>query len=240
MKKYGGYIILGLLALMIGLIISIQIKTTPGDYTGALVPLQKVQGLNYELQKARKEKDAAIQQLAQLEAKLKEIESSQADEDILVKNLVADLDKYKMIAGVVDVKGPGVIITIDDPPAQDSGSYEGSVIMYNYELLTNLVNRLNDAGAEAVSINGQRYISTTEISLAGNNVLINSTPTAPPYTVKAIGNPDTLNSSLNIRFGIVDTMVKGYNLQVKVEKSNEIIIPGYHDAIRFRYAVAIQ
>lgn len=240
MKRYSGHIVLGLLALMIGLIISIQIKTTPRSYPGALIPLQKVQGLNYELQKVRKEKDAATQQIVQLEAKLKKIESSQTNEDDTYKNLVSDLDKYKMIAGVVDVKGPGIDIIIDDPPAEAGNQSDSSVIMYHYELLTELVNRLNDAGAEAISINGQRYISTTEIVLAGTNVLINSTPTAPPYTVKAIGNSTTLESTLNMRFGIIDQMKKGYGLQVKVEKRNEIVIPGYNDVIKFRYANAVK
>lgn len=61
--------------------------------------------------------------------------------------------------------------------------------MLRSDLLLSLVNKMKDAGAEAISINGQRIITTTEISLAGNNVNINTVPTAPPYVIKAIGNP---------------------------------------------------
>ena len=98
------------------------------------------------------------------------------------------------------------------------------------------VNKLNEAGAEAISINEQRIVSKTEISLAGSNVNINSVPTAPPFIIKAIGDKDTLEATLNIRFGIVYTMREQYSLQISVKKQDEIIIPRYNGIIKFRYA----
>jgi uncharacterized protein YlxW (UPF0749 family) len=94
---------------------------------------------------------------------------------------------------------------------------------------------MKDAGAEAISINGQRMIVTTEISLAGDNVNINTVPTAPPYIIKAIGNPDTIESTLTIRFGIIEQM-KSYGLRINIEKKKEIEIPRYSGIIKYRYA----
>lgn len=208
---------------------------------GGLVPIQKAQGLAADLKKVREEKEILVEELTALETKIKEIEESESKDDILIRNLVSELDKYKMISGMTEVEGPGVIITVDDPPADDVNNFSDmSLIMYNYDLLLSLINKLNDAGAEAISINEQRIVAITEISLAGSNVNINSTPTAPPFTIKAIGNPDTLDSTLNIRFGIIDQMVNRYNLQVKVQKSDEINIPRYNDIIKFRYAVPVE
>lgn len=240
LKKKSGQIVIGLVALLVGLSISVQIHSMQGDVVGGgLVPIQKAQGLAAELKKVREEKENLMDELANLESKIKEIEDSEAKEDILIRNIVSELEKYKMISGMKAVKGPGVVVTIEDPP-QEEMEYAESVIMYNYNLLLILINKLNDAGAEAISINGQRYVSITEISLAGTNVNINSVPTAPPFVIRAIGNPDTLDSTLNIRFGIIDQMRNKYALQVKVEKEDEITIPRYNDVIKFRYAVPVE
>ena len=241
MKTKSGQIVIGFLALIIGLSISVQIHSMDGDVIGGgLVPVQKAQSLAQELQNVRDEKAILIEELTSLETKIKEIEEAESKDDILIRNLVSELDKYKMISGMTAVKGPGVTITVDDPTEDELDYSEMSVIMYNYDLLLSLINKLNDAGAEAIAINDQRIVAITEISLAGSNVNINSIPTAPPFLIKAIGNPDTLESTLNIRFGIVDQMRNRYNLQVKTQKSDEITIPRYNDIIKFRYAVPVE
>lgn len=239
MKKFSGTIVIGLLALFIGLVISIQITTTQGSDPGGLVPLAKAQGYLEQLKQVRAEKDDAMQELNKLEERLDKIEKEKSDEDFFLKGVVSDLEKYKMAAGVIDVQGPGVIITVDDPlpTADNSGDY--SVIMLRSDLLVSLVNRMKDAGAEAISINGQRVIATTEISLAGENVNINTVPTAPPYVIKAIGNPDTIESTLTIRFGIVEQM-KSYGLRIDIDKKDKIEIPRYSGIIKYRYAKPVE
>ncbi|NLY71477.1 MAG: DUF881 domain-containing protein [Clostridiales bacterium] len=240
MKNKSGIIVITVIAVLIGLIISIQISTTDSSDIGGLIPVAKAQGLELELKKLRAEKEAIMQEYLELEARLKEIELKNLSDDALLQEATRDLEKYKMSSGVVDVKGPGIIVTVDDPPPTEDNPGDGySIIMLRYDLLLSLVNKLKEAGAEAISINGQRIISVTEISLAGDNVNINTVPTAPPYTIKAIGNPDTLSSTLSIRYGIVDTMRKNFGLVVDIVKQEEIEIPRYSGAIKFRYAKPI-
>lgn len=237
MKKTSGIIVMTALAVLIGLIISIQIRTTESSDIGGLIPVAKAKGLEQELRELRAEKDAIMQEYLDLEERLAEIEEENLSDDALLQSATKDLEKYKIGAGVVDVIGPGVIVTVDDPvPTEDNPGDGYSTIMLRYDLLLSLVNKLKDAGAEAISINGQRIIATTEISLAGDNVNINTVPTAPPYTIKAIGNPDTLDSTLTIRYGIVETMRNTYGLQVEILKQEELEIPRYSGVIKFRYA----
>ena len=235
MRKFSGIIVIGFMALFIGLVISIQITTTQGSDQGGLVPVAKAQGYLEQLKQVRTEKDAAMEELNILEERLAQIEKEKADEDFFLKGIVSDLEKYKMAAGIVDVKGPGVVVTVDDPIPTEEYSNEYSIIMLRYELLLSLVNKMKDAGAEAISINGQRIIVTTEISLAGDNVNINTVPTAPPYIIKAIGNPETVESTITIRFGIIETM-KNYGLRVNIQKKDEIEIPRFSGIIKYRYA----
>lgn len=238
MKKYSGMIVVGLLALFIGLVISIQITTTQGSYQGGLISIAQVKVYETQLRQVRAEKDLVLEELARLEERLDQIEKEKADEDFFLKGLLSDLDKYKLAAGVVDTAGPGVVVTIEDPLPPDgfADSYMDSVIMYNYELLLSLVNKMKDAGAEAISVNGQRITATTEISLAGDNVNINTVPTAPPYIIKAIGDPETLESTLTIRFGIVEQMKKNYGLRITIEQKAKLEVPRYSGIVKFRYA----
>ena len=236
MKKNSGFIVLGILAMCIGLILSTQLQMTAGGDQGGLVPLAKVKGYESELKVVKDEKEAVTHELMELEARLHAIESEKAEEDAFINGLVTDLDKYKLSAGVVDVEGPGVLVTIKDPVNDDEYQQGFSTIMYNYDLLLSLVNKLKEAGAEAISINEQRIAATTEISMAGTNVNINGTATAPPYYIKAIGNPDTLHDAINIRSGVIETMKIKYNLIVTTEKKDSIAIPRYTGTIKFKYA----
>lgn len=240
MKKYSGMIVVGFLALCIGLVISIQITTTQGSDQGGLIPIAQAKVYETQLKQVRAEKDLAIVELTELEERLAQIEKEKADEDFFLKGVVSDLEKYKMAAGVVDAVGPGVVVTIEDPLPPDgfADNYMDSLIMYNYEFLLSLVNRMKDAGAEAISVNGQRITTTTEISLAGDNVNINTVPTAPPYIIKAIGNPDTLESTLTIRFGIIEQM-KSYGLRISIEKKAKLEVARFSGIIKYRYAKAV-
>lgn len=237
MKKHGGTIFLGILAIGIGLMISIQINTTQGMEAeqGGLVPVSQIRAQETELSKLRKENSQLTQELIALEERLMKLQEDKAKEDDSLQAVLADQEKYKLAAGVVEVKGPGVIITLEDPAVDEEIGDSYSELIYRYDLILELVNRLREAGAEAISINGHRIVNTTEISLAGDNVNINGTPTAPPYAVKAIGKPDTMESALTIRFGILEQM-QNYGIRTDMIRQDEIVIPRYSGVITFRYA----
>ena len=231
------------LALVIGLIISIQLNTSDAHDQGGLIPIPiaQVDALEQQLKEVRREKEAILAEYLELEQRLKEIEEKNLSDDAFIQSAMKELERYRMAAGVLDVKGPGVIITVDDPiPTEENPGDGYSTIMIRYDLLLALVNKLKDAGAEAISINGQRIIAKTEIRLAGDNVNIHTVPTAPPYTIKAIGNPDTLEGALTIRYGIVENMRNNYGLQVSIAKQEEIEIPRYNGVLRFLYAKPVE
>jgi uncharacterized protein YlxW (UPF0749 family) len=237
MKSWKKQLAVGIVYVVLGLVLALQFRSVQYDYLEGAASAQKAQELVGKVKKMREEKEQLLNEVNILESKIKSIEEAESKDNVLVRNISAELNKYKMISGLNSVKGPGVVITIDDPPKDPELPSDISVIMYNYDLLLSLINRLNEAGAEAISINDQRIISRTEITLAGSNVNINSVPTAPPFTIKAIGNADTLESALNVRFGIIDQMKsERYNLQVTVKKQNEVMIPRYNEVIKFRYA----
>jgi uncharacterized protein YlxW (UPF0749 family) len=222
---------------LIGVVLSAQIGAQNSGQRG-LVLITQTQMYKEELQKVQEEKESAGKQLLEYESRIDEIEKDEAGKSAYLKSLVEDVDKYKIDAALTDVKGPGIKITIMDPVLLEENLLEKdeSIIMSNCDLLISLVNKLKSAGAEAISINGQRILATTEIIFVGDNVNINTVPTAPPYLIKAIGDPDALEYALTIRYGIAELMRQSYSLQVTVEKQEEVTIPRYNRIINFRYA----
>lgn len=235
MKYVKGKIALGVLCAILGLVISLQFKTVKGN-TGGLLSTQKAQQLGLELKELRREKTTLMEELTEWEIRLKEYEMSEADESFIIKNLNKDLEKYQIISGYRTVEGPGITITIDDPIQEHPRQSGDSFIMYNYDLLLGIVNKLNGAGAEAISINDQRYTSTTEIYYTSNSVLINSVPAIPPFIIKAVGNPESLEAALNMRFGIAQEMREMFGLQVNIKKEENVVIPRYNRTTNFKYA----
>lgn len=236
MKKYIGIAVSGLLAVAVGMVLAVQMSSTAGSDQGGLVPYSKLKDYEVALSEARNEKEDALEELTLLQERLQTIEREMSAEDAVLDGLLSETEKYRLITGAVDVHGPGIIITIKDPVVTDEYQDDISIITYHYEELLSLVNKLKEAGAEAISINDHRIVQTTEISLAGQNININGSATAPPYYIKAIGNPTTMENAISIRGGIVETLKKNYNLTVDISTDEDLVIPRYNGVITFRYA----
>ncbi len=236
MKGIRDKFLLGLMCGVLGIVLALQFRVVQGNYLEGGIPSQRLLELRIELKKAQDEKQSLMKELDSYRNNLKEIEDAASEDNEIIKKLNEDLEKYKQMAGFTKVKGPGIELIIDDPPKDVEFDYDGSVIMANYDLLLTVINNLNSAGAEAISINEQRIVANTEIQLAGSSLKINSVPTAPPYIIRAIGDSDTLKSSLDWRYGIVSKMRDYWNLQVDMRKKDEILIERYNDIIKYKYA----
>ncbi|HVJ50487.1 DUF881 domain-containing protein [Desulfitobacterium sp.] len=105
--------------------------------------------------------------------------------------LQAQLDHYQMMDGTTAVQGPGIMITIDDRQQDHK-----TVFPLTTDDLMAISNILKFAGAEAISINGQRIVAPTAIVMSGSTKLINQVPITRtegmPYEILAIGDQDQL------------------------------------------------
>lgn len=153
-----------------------------------------------------------------------------AQEEFL--RLSEELEVHKIISGYYDVKGPGTIITIDADP----NAYMSLASSHQYILA--LISYLNNAGVEAISINGQRYTNYTEIVPVLDHINVNGVAMVLPLEIKAIGNSATIKASLNFVGGIV-SQLKSIGYSIETEDSDEIFIQRYDGEKQFRYAVPI-
>ena len=140
------------------------------------------------------------------------------------------------MAGFVDVKGPGITVTLKDI---DNASMSSGETLIHDEDVRRVVNELYAAGAEAVCVNGSRIVSTTAIRCVGPTILVNDTKMAPPYVVKAIGKKEQLLAAVNLKGGVIDNL-RIWGFPIEVSTSSEMIIPRYNGAINFSSATAVE
>lgn len=159
--------------------------------------------------------------------KIKEYNITTSEDKETSNLLDSELEESRSLLGLTDVKGQGVIVTLTD---SDEAQFSSENIRY-------LINELKYAGAEAISINGNRVINLTDIVtindsfiVMNGNIRLNS-----PYEVKAIGDRKYLTSTLNMKnSGFVDLM-KSNNLDVDVKESDNITINKYDGEIKNDY-----
>ncbi len=147
-------------------------------------------------------------------------------------DLLAALRTAKVLAGVGPVTGPGVRIVVASAPA--GAGNEGVIRDSDLQLL---VNGLWQAGAEAIAINGNRIDPLTAIRTAGQAITVNYRSLIPPYTVSAIGNPDTLQGQFANTTAGQTWLDLETNFGMRFDMSNHdsLSLPG-SPPLRVRYA----
>ncbi|MDF9409922.1 MAG: hypothetical protein A4E52_01933 [Pelotomaculum sp. PtaB.Bin013] len=223
------YFSVALVSIILGLIIAFQFRTASGIDRG--VPSGREQELTMEKRQLQKDMTQLREEAGDLTAKLEEAGkgSSQANDAFN-----SELFKIRLYAGLTKVEGPGVEVTLDNLP--ENARPGGNPDLYSvkdYDLLK-VINDLRGAGAEAIAVNNQRILATSEVRQAGNHINVNLTKLTAPYQVTAIGNAITLKSSLEIKGGLVENLSD--RITVKVEARDNIVIPAFTGDLHFDYA----
>ncbi len=233
-EKLRAYIWIGIFSILLGVIISFQVKVVQNKLLDGVLPSMRSKELILELEVVKEKKTALEQEVILLEEELNSIKDSVSQENALIDSLSRQLELYKKFAGMTKVMGQGIVVTIDNSKDEFSTSSSDNNIVHEYNLILNLINELNAAGAEAISIGGERVVNTTEIRTAGDTLMVNKTPLYAPISIKAIGNSKTLNASINQRFGIV-SIVREKGFFIETKQSENVIIEKYDKIINFDY-----
>lgn len=190
--------------------------------------------------------DAAIQQ--QLLDKSVEINKLREDNTKL-QNAISDVQKsaakvlndslqdVKLFAGLTEVKGPGVLVTLNDgysaTDKKDSGKggpapdeLPAEDVIHDQDILR-VVNELYAAGVEAISINNLRLVSTSSIRCVGPTVLIDGVRIAAPIKIRGIGDVDTIMGGLTMPGGIIDELKQVNPRMVTIEPVKSMTLPAY-------------
>lgn len=233
MRGRGSQVALTLIFVLFGFMLATQFRARPPIVGN--VQAQRAEELSLLLRATEDERDAFREENRTLRERVAELLAGEAEE---TKLLQEELEIARLLAGLSAVKGPGISIEMSDSKKQSAPGQDPNVFLIHDDDVMNVVNELFTAGAEAVSINGQRLVATSEIRCAGNVITINGVRLAPPLHILAIGDPKTLESGLKMRGGVVDSLTF-WGIEVKIKMEEEIVVPEYEGSVNFKYAVPV-
>ena len=217
---------------LLGFLLGVQLKSvrlhSAVDATSAS-RLETLQELYNDLSN---ERDGLADQLATAQKELEDYRQAAASGEGS-EALRQEVDYLSMVAGLTDVEGPGVMVVLQDSTAENTTGDEADYLIHDSDLLS-VINELRDAGAQALSLNGQRILATSEIRCAGSVVLINGQRVTAPCVIYAIGDPTTLHNALTMRGGVVDVLSQ-WKIQVNVTMSEKLLIEKYSGSIATNY-----
>src|SRR3954449_8854967 len=155
--------------------------------------------------------------------------------------LQAQLERSTAAAAFTAVSGPAVTVTLDDAPETVAADgVDADLLVVHQQDIQAVVNALWSGGAEAMTIQGQRVISTTGVKCVGNTVVLHGIPYAPPYVISALGDIGRLQTALagSAPLQIYQQYVAAYGLVYSEEVVQRAHFPAHEGSLDLRYARA--
>lgn len=236
MKSIKAQLSIAIVCVILGLMLAYQFQAVKN--ISSIASSRRIEELSTQLNLAKKQKDDLDKNVKELDKKIENYEKEAASTSGIANSLKNELDHFRMMAGSTNVSGPGISISII-PPTQNLDNKEPVPIDFLYLLV--IINELNSSGAEAIMVNNQRIVSTTQIREAGNTIVINDVRYSKYdiFDVKAIGNSTTLEVAMNLNGG-PKQQLSLYGINIKIQKSNNIIIFKYNKVMNFKFAKQVK
>lgn len=235
MEKKHIAILLGVMCLLLTAGIFIQMKTVSSSST-SIGRTKTENELRDSVLKWKEKYDNTYIQLEQKQKKLDNLREQAASTDGSSTILSESLEKYNSLLGYTELIGTGTIITLKDADSSNVKGNATNYIVHDGDLIE-VVNALKNAGAEAISINGQRIVNTTAITCAGNIVKINGKKVGSPYVISAIGSAPRLYGALKMPGGYLEWLEEdGVQVNIEQVEKSTIIVPKYDGVYKFEYA----
>lgn len=140
-----------------------------------------------------------------------------------MESMVADLNRLRVVNGLVEVAGAGVEIRITSGvTALD---------------LQDLINEARNAGAEALALNGRRLVARSVVIGSDGAIQMDGEPLRSPYVLQAIGLPESLERALDRKGGLLALLRYTYpSADIILTLQDRMVLPLYTGKYEFRYA----
>lgn len=194
-----------------------------------------------EIDSLKKEKEELEEVNAALNAEIKDLEEKATSEGEVEAEIKKKLDNARMQLGLVDVKGPGIVITLTPKTSIFGSNTSDSSRTITEDEIVFLVNILWYSRAEAISINDIRITPQTGIKNAGSSISVGSAARIDPskeIVIKAIGDKAKLNVGVSYGGSLESGALKNYTNDVK--SSDDIIILKTTQTLRSDYIIPVQ
>lgn len=207
-----------MVCLVLGVIVAWQFRSVKSNQILAQYEKKSVNEIIDELLVEKNNNESLKLRLQELQ---KEVDTFKAGETDIEKNVEA-LEQAVLVArikaGLETIKGSGLIITLE----------AGGLKSVEDRHIEELINELKASDVQALSVNDERIVSMSEIRKAGDYIMVNGNQLVPPYTIKAVGDPDNMERSLRLLEGVLEKF-QYYEFIVNIKKDENVIIPAVRE-----------
>jgi uncharacterized protein YlxW (UPF0749 family) len=186
------------------------------------------------------EYDALQQRVADLNAQVERLAG--AVDDRTINRLDRRIERLEDPAGLTPRTGPGVAVTLSDAPEDviNSSTQDLKLLVVHQQDIQAVVNAMWKGGASAVTVQGQRLVTTTGIKCEGNAVQLQGVPYPQPYVIEAVGDQGALlraiedDDYLQIyrEQATIPDIAVGWDLQLRAQ----VTAPAYDGLLDLSYA----
>ncbi|MDR1194025.1 MAG: DUF881 domain-containing protein [Peptococcaceae bacterium] len=236
MKKFGAALTILLACFLIGCLFSLRqgLAAAAENQGGGLG--ERMDNLVSTISDLEQEIAAYEGLIEEYRAELEAIEDEH--QTTAIQLLREELKMAQLRAGLTAVSGQGIEISLDDNFEGKRLNPEGDPNNYiiHYDDLLSIIADLRVAGAEAIAVNEQRLIATSELRCVGNVILVNTTRIAPPFIIQAIGSPAILRDT--VAHGRFEFLQLNHFPAILYE-AEELVLPAYKGDLQFNHAKSV-
>lgn len=183
--------------------------------------------------------NAALQkEAAGLRAQMEDLSKANQTPGV-TSSVISSASALAPSVGLEAVSGKALRVTLDDAPlSENPDGVDANMLVVHQQDIQMVVNTLWSGGAEAMTIQGQRVISTTAVKCVGNTVVLHGVAYAPPYVIEAIGDLNAMQKALDTSEAvrIYKEYVSAYQLAWSVERAGQVTMPAYTGAVAVSHA----
>ncbi|MBS4535407.1 DUF881 domain-containing protein [Clostridium sp. D2Q-14] len=234
------YIIKGIILIMcifLGILIPYQIRNNVED--NSFVSLSTIKEKQNDVDKIKKEIIDIKKLTKEQEKKFQKLEDVN-DTREMIEVLEKDIEKYKTLSGFNDLEGPGIVLTVQDSDKEYIyGESDSSGIVHDADI-QNILNDLKVAGAEAISISGQRVILNSPVKCGGPVIRVNNKNLIAPFVIRAIGDSKKLYAAIDAPGAYGRYLNDSRDLKLEIKEKSRIVVPRYSNTLEINYMKLVE
>jgi uncharacterized protein YlxW (UPF0749 family) len=205
--------LIGVLTLLLGFAIAVQVRITDDDQ---MLASSREEDLVRILDDLNGREDRLRQQLSEQRSVLAQLSGSGTQSAEALKEAGQRADTLGILNGTVAAHGPGLQMTIGDPGRR-----------ITVAVILKAIQELRAAGAETMQIGDVRVGADTAVTGTPGDLAVDGRPVAAPYVFRVIGSPQVMATAMNIPNGVART-VRLRDGTIDVVQSDQVVV----DALR--------
>ncbi|MFT8592717.1 MAG: DUF881 domain-containing protein [Bifidobacterium sp.] len=173
--------------------------------------------------------DKLEQRRTELSSQLQSIQSAADKQEEAARIAAQNQTTNGILSGRLPATGKGITITV----TQGKTHVDASTMF-------TLVEELRNAGAEVISFNSVRIVTSSYIKDTKSGLNVDGRTASSPYTIKAIGNPEDLQNAIQIAGGVGSRLKVQYNAKVVLKQQESVKIDEVRRSQTYKYAKTVE